>query len=60
MKIEGYTIGIVVTTKVTDATSGVFYAHSDSRIYEDLIAEQLDGEHPLGRISDLFMRGGRT
>lgn len=60
LKIEGYTVGIVVTTKITDATPGVFYAHSDSRSYEDLIAEQLVGEHPLGRIPDLVMGGGRT
>ncbi|ABN65815.1 vacuolar alkaline phosphatase [Scheffersomyces stipitis CBS 6054] len=60
LKLQGYAIGIVVTTKVTDATPSVWAAHAIDRSSEPLIAEQLLGDHPLGRIPDLILGGGRA
>lgn len=59
-KISGYHTGLVVTTRITDATPGSFSAHADFRSQEDLIAEQQLGEYPLGRQVDLMIGGGRT
>ncbi|EFQ98978.1 repressible alkaline phosphatase [Nannizzia gypsea CBS 118893] len=58
-KAAGYKTGLVATTRITDATPAVFAAHANSRSYEDLIAEQEIGEHPLGRQLDLLLGGGR-
>jgi alkaline phosphatase len=58
-KQAGYTTGLVVTTRITDATPACFASHANQRAYEDLIAEQEIGEHPLGRVVDLIMGGGR-
>ncbi|KAF2480418.1 alkaline-phosphatase-like protein [Neohortaea acidophila] len=59
-KRAGYTTGLVVTTRITDATPAVFAAHARSRAMEDSIALQMVGEtHPLGRVVDLMMGGGR-
>ncbi|KAI9797293.1 MAG: hypothetical protein M1835_001311, partial [Candelina submexicana] len=58
-KRAGYTTGLVVTTRITDATPACFAAHVNSRNEEDLIAEQMIGEHPLGRVVDLMLGGGR-
>lgn len=56
----GYTTGLVVTTRITDATPAVFVSHVRTRAMEDEIARQLVGEtHPLGRIPDLVLGGGR-
>ncbi|KAL1963687.1 hypothetical protein VTN77DRAFT_7891 [Rasamsonia byssochlamydoides] len=55
----GYKTGLVVTTRITDATPACFAAHANLRQYEDLIAEQEIGEHPLGRVVDLILGGGR-
>ncbi|KAK6462280.1 vacuolar alkaline phosphatase [Scheffersomyces coipomensis] len=61
LKQLGYTIGIVVTTRVTDATPSVWSAHALLRGQEDLIAEQMLGVgHPLGRVNDLILGGGRN
>ncbi|WPK26792.1 hypothetical protein PUMCH_004153 [Australozyma saopauloensis] len=59
MKLEGYLTGLVVTTRITDATPAAFSAHVDYRWQEDLIAEQQLGETPLGRTVDLILGGGR-
>lgn len=59
-KLAGYHTGLVVTTRITDATPGAFSAHADFRSQEDLIAEQQLGEYPLGRQVDLLIGGGRT
>lgn len=59
-KLSGYHTGLVVTTRITDATPGSFSAHADFRSQEDLIAEQQLGEYPLGRQVDLMIGGGRT
>ncbi|KAK3696985.1 vacuolar alkaline phosphatase [Vermiconidia calcicola] len=57
---RGYTTGLVVTTRITDATPAVFVAHARRREMEDDIARQMIGEkHPLGRMVDLMFGGGR-
>jgi alkaline phosphatase len=59
-KRAGYTTGLVVTTRITDATPAVFVSHVRTRSMEDEIALQLIGEtHPLGRMVDLVLGGGR-
>ncbi|KAJ6171882.1 alkaline phosphatase [Penicillium chermesinum] len=58
-KLAGYKTGLVVTTRLTDATPACFASHANLRQYEDSIAEQEVGEHPLGRVLDLMMGGGR-
>ncbi|KAL4875925.1 alkaline-phosphatase-like protein [Aspergillus karnatakaensis] len=57
--LAGYKTGLVVTTRITDATPACFASHVNLRQYEDQIAEQEIGEHPLGRVVDLIMGGGR-
>ncbi|KAI9035550.1 alkaline phosphatase [Aspergillus affinis] len=57
--LEGYKTGLVVTTRITDATPACFASHVNMRQYEDRIAEQEIGEHPLGRVVDLMLGGGR-
>lgn len=57
--LEGYKTGLVVTTRITDATPACFASHVNERHYEDRIAEQEIGEHPLGRVVDLMLGGGR-
>ena len=59
-KLNGYMTGLVVTTRITDATPGAFSAHADYRFQEDLIALHQLGEYPLGRMVDLILGGGRT
>ncbi|KAI9726117.1 MAG: vacuolar alkaline phosphatase [Cirrosporium novae-zelandiae] len=58
-KKAGYMTGLVVTTRVTDATPACFASHVNLRQYEDQIASQEIGEHPLGHVVDLIMGGGR-
>lgn len=58
-KRAGYMTGLVVTTRITDATPACFAAHANRREYEDLIAEQMIGNYPLGRVLDLMIGGGR-
>jgi alkaline phosphatase len=58
-KRAGYMTGLVVTTRITDATPACFAAHANRREYEDLIAEQMVGHYPLGRVVDLMIGGGR-
>jgi alkaline phosphatase len=58
-KRAGYTTGLVVTTRITDATPACFAAHVNRRDEEDIIAQQMIGEHPLGRVVDLMLGGGR-
>ncbi|RCK63243.1 Repressible alkaline phosphatase [Candida viswanathii] len=59
LKLQGYYTGLVVTTKITDATPAAFSAHVDYRFEEDLIAQQQLGEYPFGRAVDLILGGGR-
>ncbi|KAF2236425.1 alkaline phosphatase [Viridothelium virens] len=58
-KKEGYMTGLVVTTRITDATPACFASHVNLRQEEDLIADQLIGNHPLGHTVDLILGGGR-
>jgi alkaline phosphatase len=58
-KEAGYLTGLVVTTRITDATPACFAAHVNQRDEEDLIARQLIGDNPLGRVVDLIIGGGR-
>lgn len=58
-KKAGYMTGLVVTTRITDATPACFSAHTHTRGEEDRIAEQQLGEYPLGRMVDLMLGGGR-
>lgn len=58
-KKAGYMTGLVVTTRITDATPACFAAHVNSRNEEDRIAEQEVGDHPLGQVVDLILGGGR-
>ena len=59
-KNAGYMTGLVVTTRITDATPACFAAHVNRREQEDRIAEQEIGEgHPLGSVVDLMLGGGR-
>ena len=58
-KLAGYTTGLVVTTRITDATPACFAAHVTSRDQEDLIAQQMIGQGPLNRTLDLMIGGGR-
>lgn len=58
-KAAGYMTGLVVTTRITDATPACFSSHANMRSYEDLIAEHQIGEYPLGRQVDLILGGGR-
>ncbi|KAK4997248.1 vacuolar alkaline phosphatase [Elasticomyces elasticus] len=58
-KRVGYMTGLVVTTRITDATPACFASHVRRREMEDQIALQLVGEGPLGRTVDLMLGGGR-
>ena len=58
-KRAGYMTGLVVTTRITDATPACFAAHVNVRSEEDVVAEQEIGYHPLGRVVDLMLGGGR-
>jgi alkaline phosphatase len=58
-KRAGYVTGLVVTTSITDATPACFASHVNIRSEEDLIALQEVGRHPLGRVLDLMLGGGR-
>ncbi|RFU24829.1 hypothetical protein B7463_g11508, partial [Scytalidium lignicola] len=58
-KRAGYMTGLVVTTDITDATPACFASHVNLRTEGDSIAQQEVGEHPLGRVVDLMLGGGR-
>ncbi|KAL8952163.1 MAG: hypothetical protein Q9222_001901 [Ikaeria aurantiellina] len=58
-KKAGYMTGLVVTTRITDATPACFAAHVNHREEEDIVAAQEVGDHPLGRVLDLMLGGGR-
>ena len=60
LKLLGYTVGLVVTTSVGDATPCVWVSHAESRSDQDLIVEQMVGQtHPMGPVADLIIGGGR-
>lgn len=53
-KLAGYLTGLVVTTRITDATPASFSAHVDQRSQEDQIAEQ----QVTSGMVDLMIGGG--
>lgn len=60
-KRDGLLTGVVVTSRLTDATPAAFISHAASRAEEPLIASQLIGgnKNPLGeRTLDLAIGGG--
>ncbi|ODV94070.1 hypothetical protein PACTADRAFT_76711 [Pachysolen tannophilus NRRL Y-2460] len=59
LKLKGYMTGMVVTTRITDATPASFSSHAEYRYQEDLIAQQQLGDYPLGRMVDLIIGGGK-
>lgn len=59
LKQMGYTTGLVVTTKITDATPAVFAAHVNSRSLENEIAEQYFTPMIGDRTVDLLIGGGK-
>lgn len=60
-KLDGYATGLVVTTRITDATPASFASHARDRSEEDFIAEQLvlNKSHPFGTMVDVLIGGGR-
>lgn len=62
-KLAGWTTGVVVTTRVTDATPAVWASHVRRRELEDQIAVQMlgveEGGSGVGRSLDLIVGGGR-
>lgn len=57
-KRAGYTTGMVVTSRITHATPASFASHIYDREMEPEIAEQIVGDQPLGRVTDLLLGGG--
>ena len=57
-KLNGMTTGIVVTSTITHATPGGYYAHVMDRGWEDVIASQLVLGTTVNRTVDLIMGGG--
>ncbi|KAF9573265.1 hypothetical protein EC968_008804 [Mortierella alpina] len=57
-KTLGMLTGLVVTSRVTDATPASFSAHVANRAMESEIAEQQIGFYTLGRQIDLLLGGG--
>ncbi|CAE6489319.1 unnamed protein product [Rhizoctonia solani] len=57
-KRAGYTTGLVVTSRITHATPASFSSHIYDREAEPTIAEQIVGDQPLGRVTDLILGGG--
>lgn len=60
LKLQGYKTGLVVTTRITDATPGAFSAHVNYRSQEDQIAEQQLWLPLFNQLMvDLMIGGGR-
>ena len=57
-KRAGLKTGLVVTSRITHATPASFASHIYDRDQEDIIAEQLIGNQPLGPVVDLMLGGG--
>ncbi|KAK9361581.1 alkaline-phosphatase-like protein [Lipomyces starkeyi] len=59
-KLNGYLTGLVVTSRITHASPAGFATHVYDRDMEADIADQLVGySHPLGRVVDVMMGGGK-
>ncbi|KAJ1305658.1 hypothetical protein OPQ81_000654 [Rhizoctonia solani] len=59
-KRAGLKTGLVVTSRITHATPASFASHIYDRDKEDIIAEQLIGDQPLGPVVDLMLGGGQA
>ncbi|KAG8751490.1 hypothetical protein FRC11_009325, partial [Ceratobasidium sp. 423] len=57
-KRAGLKTGLVVTSRITHATPASFASHIYDRDKEDIIAEQLIGDQPLGPVVDIMLGGG--
>ncbi|EFY88380.1 hypothetical protein J3459_011340 [Metarhizium acridum] len=58
--LEGFKTGLVVTSRVTDATPAGYCAHvMDRRLEDEIASHQIGQKHPLGSVVDLIMGGGR-
>ncbi|KAK9463765.1 alkaline-phosphatase-like protein [Lipomyces oligophaga] len=59
-KLAGFHTGLVSTSRITHASPAGFSTHVFDRDSEAAIADQLVGyAHPLGRVVDIMMGGGR-
>ncbi|KAI3637649.1 hypothetical protein MIR68_004298 [Amoeboaphelidium protococcarum] len=58
-KMAGYSTGLVVRSRITDATPASFSSHLVHRKYQPEIAYQQVGFGPFGRSVDVIMGGGR-
>ncbi len=58
-KMSGMHTGMVVTSRITDATPASFSSHVAFRSYQSEIASQQIGNNPFGRMVDLMFGGGR-
>ncbi|KAK9245058.1 alkaline-phosphatase-like protein [Lipomyces tetrasporus] len=59
-KLNGFYTGLVVTSRITHASPAGFATHIWDRDEEADIADQLVGyAHPLGRVVDVMMGGGK-
>uniref|UniRef100_A0A098VMY2 Alkaline phosphatase n=1 Tax=Mitosporidium daphniae TaxID=1485682 RepID=A0A098VMY2_9MICR len=57
-KLSGMRTGMVVTSKVADATPGSFWAHALHRNMESLISEYMVGMHGIKKMNDVLIGGG--
>ncbi|KID91666.1 Alkaline phosphatase-like, alpha/beta/alpha [Metarhizium guizhouense ARSEF 977] len=58
--LEGFKTGLVVTSRVTDATPAGYCAHvMDRNLEVEIASHQIGQKHPLGSVVDLIMGGGR-
>ncbi|KAL8283576.1 hypothetical protein RQP46_005679 [Phenoliferia psychrophenolica] len=57
-KRQGFSTGLVATSRITHATPAAFYAHVVDRDLESEIASMLVGDGPRGHIVDFAMGGG--
>lgn len=57
-KLQGYLTGLVVTSRITDATPATFSSHVDFRYKESDIALQQIGNGTLNRVVDIMFGGG--
>ncbi|KAI5479351.1 hypothetical protein MNV49_003685 [Pseudohyphozyma bogoriensis] len=56
---QGFSTGLVTTSRITHATPAAFYAHVVDRDLESDIASFLIGDGPQGQVVDIALGGGR-
>lgn len=57
-KMKGMRTGMVVTSRVSNATPGSFWGHAMHRKMESLISEYLVGMHGIKKMNDVVIGGG--